>query len=298
MKILNFGSLNIDYVYSVDHIVAESETISAARLEKFCGGKGLNQSIALVRAGAKVFHAGMVGQEGTMLKDYLSDNGVDVSLIEYADTSSGSAIIQVDKKGQNSIIIFGGANREINEDYVEKVLKHFSSGDILLVQNEISCLKFIMQKAHERGMRIALNPSPMEKIIKSLPLQYVEWFILNEVEGKEIAKKESANEISNEILLKYPESKVVLTLGKAGVFYKDKAIGFKNGIYEVKVVDTTAAGDTFTGYFLAAICKGLPVEKALENASIASSIAVSRKGAAASIPFLSEVDNSALKLLR
>ena len=294
MKILNFGSLNIDLVYSLDHIVLEGETISSHSLEKFCGGKGLNQSIALARAGAAVYHAGRIGQDGKMLKDYLEQNGVDVSLVEYSAVNTGNAIIQLDKKGQNSIILYGGANREIDESYAARVLAHFNSGDILLVQNEISCMKYIMEEAYKKGMRIALNPSPMDETILELPLHHVEWFILNEIEGCGISKKTEANDMMDEILKKYPQSKVVLTLGKDGVVYKDKNCELKHGIYKVEVVDTTAAGDTFTGYFLAAVLQGLELSEALKNASLAASLAVSKKGASISIPTIKEVKNSHL----
>ena len=296
--ILNFGSLNIDYVYSVDHFVSPGETISSDSLELFCGGKGLNQSVALSKSGADVYHAGKIGKDGELLKVLLTDSGVHTELIGYADSQSGHAIIQVDCSGQNPIILYGGANRKITKEFADEVFRHFGKGDILLLQNEISCLEYIMECAFKKGMRIALNPSPMNESILNLPLHYVEWFILNEIEGKAISGKEKYDEIAEAIIEKYPDSRVVLTLGKQGVYYQDKNAKLRHGIYDVKVVDTTAAGDTFTGYFLALVNEGAEIKTALEKASIASSLSVSQKGAAPSIPDRAMVDGSKLLLIR
>lgn len=295
MRILNFGSLNIDNVYRVDHFVRPGETISSEKLNTFCGGKGLNQSIALARAGARVYHAGKIGKDGEMLLRCLKENGVDTSYIQIANCLSGHAIIQVDKSGQNCIILYGGANEDINESDVDAVLSGFKKGDILLLQNEISCIGEIIEKAHSKGMKIALNPSPIDHRIKGYPLQYITWFILNEIEGNELTGATDPEIITDELLKKYPGASVVLTLGKKGVLYKDNIRSVSHGTYNVRVVDTTAAGDTFTGYFLACMAEGLTVEVALEKASIASSIAVSCAGASDSIPGRQEVDDCNLK---
>ncbi|MDD4698883.1 MAG: ribokinase [Oscillospiraceae bacterium] len=294
MKILNFGSLNLDIVYSVDSIVRPGETISSLKMERFCGGKGLNQSIALARAGAEVYHAGCIGPDGDILKQLLSDSNVDTSLIKAVEGASGHAIIQVDKRGQNCIILFGGANQKIATQYVDEVLSYFAKGDILLLQNEINELPYIMEKAYEKGMEIALNPSPFNEKIEACPLQNVTYFIINEIEGEEISGKSESIEIINEMKKLYPKSKTVLTLGKHGVVYSDGEQEYKHGIYDVKVIDTTAAGDTFLGYFVANI-KGNNPDEVLRLASIASSLAVSVKGAANSIPFMKDVVNANLK---
>ncbi len=295
MKIINFGSLNIDNVYKVEHFVRPGETISSQELNCFCGGKGLNQSIAIAKAGGKVYHAGCIGNNGEILKECLTDNHINCDYIETIDCSSGHAIIQVDKKGQNSILLYGGANQRITEKYVDSVLSNFDKGDILLIQNEINCISYIMEKVYEKGMKIVFNPSPINDKLKEYPLQYVSIFILNEIEGNEITGQTDTEKITNELLLKYPNSCVVLTLGKNGVVYHDKNKTAKHTIYDVEVVDTTAAGDTFTGYFLSLLVEGLSIEEILEKASIASSISVSRSGAADSIPFRTEVEESNLR---
>ena len=162
MKILNFGSLNIDRVYSVDEFVRAGETISSLKMETYAGGKGLNQSIAAARAGEEVYHGGMIGEDGLFLKELLAENGVETSFIGVTGAQTGHAIIQVNAGGQNSILLFGGANRMIDREFADHVLGNFDRGDILILQNETSSLGYIVDRAWEKGMRIALNPSPIE----------------------------------------------------------------------------------------------------------------------------------------
>ena len=139
MKVLNFGSLNIDYVYDVDNFVRKGETISSKALKVFCGGKGLNQWVALARGGAEVYQAGMIGKDGQFLLDLLKEVGVNIdNIVIRDDIRTGNAIIQRDKSGDNCIILFAGANRSITKDYVDKVLSGFKEGDYIVLQNEIS----------------------------------------------------------------------------------------------------------------------------------------------------------------
>ena len=297
MKVLNFGSLNLDFVYSLDHIVKPGETISSTGLEINCGGKGLNQSVALARAGAQVFHAGLVGEDAGMLLAACDENGVDRKFIRTSEVRTGNAIIQRAKSGQNSIVLFGGANQENSKEFVDEVLSHFEKGDLILLQNEVNLLDYMIEEAYRRGMVIALNPSPYDEKVAACDLGKVTYFLMNEVEGAEITGKEDAGDILDEMLKRYPNAKIVLTLGKTGVVYRDSTAEYRHGIYDVPVVDTTAAGDTFTGFFLASVLAGDDLPEALRKASVASSIAVSKKGATASIPFAKDVLTSDLKLM-
>ena len=293
MKVLNFGSLNIDYVYSVDHFVRAGETLASDNLELFCGGKGLNQSIAFARAGAEVFHAGCIGKDGTMLTDTLQNSGVDTSLIKTnGNISTGHAIIQVNKHGENCILLFGGANLTISEDFAREVISKFECGDLLVLQNEINNIDLIIKLANEKGLQTVLNPSPFNEKINALDLSLINWLIVNETEGKEITGKEDSNDILDTLLSRFPNMKVVLTLGADGSVYADKNTRVKQDIFKANVVDTTAAGDTFTGYFFSSIMRGKAPAEALRIASAASAIAVSRKGASPSIPTLNEVNAS------
>ena len=185
MKILSFGSLNIDYVYKVPHFVKKGETLSAKELNVYTGGKGLNQSIALVRAGVETYHAGAIGTDGLFLLDQLKEAGVHTDLVKVLDdVRTGNAIIQNDEEGDNCIVLFGGANQAISKEQVDEVFEQFTDEDYLLIQNEINELPYITEKAKEKGMKIILNPSPMNEKIMQLSLDQIDYFILNEIEVK------------------------------------------------------------------------------------------------------------------
>ena len=292
MKVLNFGSLNLDYVYDVDHFVREGETLSSTDMNVFCGGKGLNQSVALAKAGVKVYHAGAVGSaDGEMLTDALSNVGVDISYIRRYDMPSGHAIIQENKSGNNCILLYGGANQNIDKEFIKDVLKDFDKGDILLLQNEISNLSFIVDEAFAKGIRIVLNPSPINESIFECDLKKISYLILNEIEAADILSVEykSKDDLIEKLTKSFPDTGLVLTLGEEGSVYVDKDCKIYQGIYPTEVVDTTAAGDTFTGYFIAGLVEGMDIKSALRQASKAASITVSKKGASPSIPFVKEV---------
>lgn len=297
MKILNFGSCNVDYVYSLEHIVNAGETLSSKKLEIFPGGKGLNQSIAAARAGLEVYHAGCVGNDGELLLDILKASGVDISYIKKVDEKNGHAIIQVSPEGENSIFLFGGSNEMVSKEYIDMVLENFGKEDIVLLQNEISNIDYIVKRAYEKNMRIVLNPSPMNEKILKLDFNMLSFIILNEIEAKAITGFEDTQKSLEVFKNKYPKLKVMLTLGKKGCVYMESDKVLSRGSFSVKAVDTTAAGDTFTGYFLAGISKSVGIEETLKLASAASAITVSRPGAAPSIPELSEVKDALSTLI-
>lgn len=297
MKILSLGSLNLDYVYAIPHFVKAGETLASTTRNIFCGGKGLNQSIALARAGAQVYHAGKIGSDGIVLREQLTKSGVDTSFIHVVHVPTGHAIIQVDPSGQNCIIIYGGANQSISHEDIDAVLENFDSGDILLLQNEISSRDYAIKSASEKGMLVALNPSPMDQSLKSsAALQLVHWFILNEIEGHGLTGEILPENICHKMRTIYHNSIIVLTLGSNGVMYYDGNKTYSHGIYQVDTVDTTAAGDTFAGYFLACTAAGYAPEECLQIACKASAIAVSKPGASDSIPTMEEVINTQLFL--
>lgn len=289
MKIYNLGSLNIDYVYNVDHFVRAGETLSSQNMTVFPGGKGLNQSVALSKAGGQVLHGAVIGENGGLLLDALKDAGVDTARIRESKESCGHAIIQVDKNGQNCILLFAGANRSLTRDYIEAFLQDAEKNDILLLQNETNGLEIAFEIAHQKQLQIAFNPSPYHEDIKKLPLSYVSWWFCNEIEGAALFGSESPKEIAENFLRLYPQSNLILTLGQEGSMFISAEGCLKQPIYPVKAVDTTAAGDTFTGYFLAALTRGLNVASAMELAAKASSVTVSRLGASSSIPLLEEI---------
>lgn len=293
MKILSFGSLNVDLVYKVPHVVAKGETLSSTEVNTYPGGKGLNQSIALGKAGAEVYHAGAIGEDGRFLVDCLEEAGVNTKFVKVLpEIKSGHAVIQNTEDGDNCIILFGGANQSITKGQVDEVLAEFETGDYIILQNEINELKYIVEQAHEKGMQIVLNPSPMNEKITDLPLEYVDYFLLNEIEAAQILGRtvEEPEEIIAELKGRFPQAKVVLTLGGDGSVFSDGTRMVTQGIYKVKAVDTTAAGDTFTGYFIAGEAKGQAVELSMDMAAKAAAITVSRPGAGVAIPTLEEVE--------
>lgn len=295
MKVLSFGSLNIDYTYRVDHFVQKGETLSSESLQVFSGGKGLNQSIALAKAGAEVYHAGAIGEDGRFLLEVMEEAGVDTSCVKILnDVRTGNAIIQNDKEGDNCILLYGGANQAITKAQIDAVLSRFDSGDYLVLQNEINELPYLMNKAHEKGMKIVLNPSPLNEKIFAMPLQYVDYFLLNEVEAVQLLQWKQDSEDDMDILAaleaKFPNAAIVLTIGSAGAIFADGDKQFKQPAFRVKAVDTTAAGDTFSGFFIAGLLSGITEEAAMEQAAKAAAIAVTRPGAAPSIPAKDEVD--------
>ncbi len=294
MRVLNFGSLNIDYVYHVAHFMKPGETQASQKMEVFCGGKGLNQSIALSRRGAEVWHAGAVGKpDGERLLAMLNEAAVNTDNIKTVSGNSGHAIIQKDPSGQNSILLYGGANQEIDSTDVEKVMALFGKEDFLILQNEISCMGEIMEAAHRKGLTIVFNPSPMVPAVMTYPLHYVDYFILNEVEAGDMCglPTENGEALIEKMAGMFPQAHCVLTLGEKGVLYRHGDTLLRQGIYPTEVVDTTAAGDTFTGFFIGSILCGDSVEEALRIASKASAIAVSRPGAGPSIPKMEEVQD-------
>lgn len=289
MKILNFGSLNLDLVYQIPHFVRAGETLSTTSFNRGVGGKGLNQSVALAKAGAEVYHAGLIGEDGMMLKDFLAANGVDTRFVRVCDCPSGHAVIQVIPEGNNCIFLYGGANQCVTEAFIQEALEPFGPGDFLVLQNEINSIDKIIEAAYAKGMQVVLNPSPIADNLKQLPLEKISWFILNEIEGGELSGETEPEKILDKLTALYPHAQIVLTLGGDGSMYCGKGMRIRQEVYKVKAVDTTAAGDTFTGFFFAAVADGVEPAEALKRASKASSISVTRPGAAASIPTLNEV---------
>ncbi len=289
MKVLNFGSLNYDYVYRLPHIMMPGETQTSLSRNVFFGGKGLNQSIALARAGVPVCHAGCVGEDGQAFLDLCKENGIDMRDIQKTAGPSGHTMIQIDDQGQNCILLYPGANRMQTREHIDEVLTGFGEGDILLLQNEINELDYIIDRAYDRGMTIVLNPSPFDDYLNACDFDKISVFLVNEIEGGQMTGEQEPEKILDTFRLRYPHAKVVLTLGSDGSWYQDAEQRIYQECLKVQAVDTTAAGDTFTGYFIAGMIAGTEPSELLQICSRASAIAVSRSGAADSIPYRAEV---------
>ena len=293
MRVLNFGSLNTDYVYQIDEFLLPGETKPALSRSIIPGGKGLNQSVALANAGAEVYHAGIIGNDGNILRDFLKKNKVHIDYILEKDEVGGHTIIQVDKNGQNKIILYGGTNQKLTKAFIDKTLADFGKGDILLVQNETNLVDYIITKASAKGLMTVFNAAPISKKVITYPLERVNWLIVNEVEGAELAGTDKPEGILKNLGEKYKQSTIILTLGADGCCYTSKDGNFKMKAIPVKkVVDTTAAGDTFIGFLIQAYIDGLPLNEAMEKASVASSLSIQKFGAATSVPASADVEKA------
>ena len=292
VKVLNYGSLNLDYVYQVEHFVQPGETLSAMSQRINPGGKGLNQSVALSRAGAAVYHAGCLGLGGEALGELLQQSGVDTRFLQLCDTIQGNAVIQVDRSGQNCILLFGGSNQCVTEEQIEKTLAAFDAGDWLVLQNEINNLPLIVEKAYARGMKIVLNPSPYNEKLSAVDFGKLDWLLVNEVELEQLSGSKLPEDAWHKLREKYPRLNLLVTLGGDGSIAFTEAGTFRQAAFKAKAVDTTAAGDTYTGYFIAGLMKGRGIQESMRRASMASGISVTRAGAAPSIPTVKEVEQA------
>jgi ribokinase len=290
--------LNIDHVYQVEHIARPGETLPTLSYSVFAGGKGANQSAALGRAGAVVHHAGCVGADGRWLLDKLQGLGVDVTRVSVGDEPTGHAVIQVDARGENAIFLYSGANHTLAETQIDTFLGDFSEGDILLLQNEINLIPEVLTRARDRGMRIVLNPAPYAAPVAGYPLDLVDVLVVNRAEAAGLAglgssspaERWDAEELLSALAQRWPRSELVLTLGATGARYWADGSTLSVDAVQVHAVDTTGAGDTFIGYFVAGFAAGLAVEAALARAAAAAALACTRPGAMDSIPTSGQVD--------
>ena len=289
MKIVNFGSLNLDEIYRVPHAAVPGETLSAADYTVSIGGKGLNQSLAAARAGVSVRHAGLVGKEGGVLVDFLRESGVDVSLVRTVNAPQGRAIIQIDDEGNNCIIVFGGSNRELTRDYVDQTLEGMGPGDYVILQNEVSNVDYIISAADALGCTVVFNASPIDDALLQLDYRKVDWLVVNELEGMKIAGCREIEDIIPRLIQRFPQLRIILTLGSDGSMCFSNGRIWKQPALPARVVDTTGAGDTFLGYCVAGLVRGESVTEMLRTAAGASSLAVSVLGAAPSIPCREQV---------
>ena len=289
MNVVNFGSLNIDHVYAVDHFCRAGETIHTKSYTQNAGGKGLNQSIAVARSGQRLYHAGMLGAQGGQLAELLAGCGVDLRYLKRTQIPQGHAIIQVEPNGQNCIFIYGGSNMAVSPEDIDEVFSHFDAGDYLLMQNEMSNLTYMLRAAVRRGLRVVLNVSPISEEILHVDLSGVDWLVVNEIECACMAGCEDAQTGYETLKQRYPELGILLTLGSEGsVSWKD-GVEVRQCAYPAKAVDTTGAGDTYMGYFVGCLAQGMDRQTAMQYASMASAISVTRPGAAVSIPLMDEV---------
>ncbi|MFC4700249.1 ribokinase [Glaciecola siphonariae] len=289
MAVFNFGSINIDHVYQVPHFVNPGETLASSGYTAILGGKGANQSIACAKAGITTYHVGSIHSNDANMLSPMLDAGVNMQFVaQQGDTASGHAIIQVNTDGENAIILYPGANHLLDANKIEKALSGATANDWMLLQNETNEIKRIIEHAHNKGIPVAFNPAPMTDEIKSLPLNKLSLLIVNEIEAMQLTECDDIEQATNALMTLANDLQIVLTLGKQGVRYMHKSQNVYVSAYCVDATDTTAAGDTFIGFFLAHFSAQKNIKEALKLACAASAISVTRPGASSSIPSLDE----------
>lgn len=289
MKVLCFGSANLDHVYKVDHFTAPGETQNCLEYAVKCGGKGVNQAIAMALAGNDTYFAGIIGSDGGLLKEALVDKGVHIDYMKISNKPTGHAIIEVDQSGQNHILLYGGTNKEIDFEYIDEVLSHFSKGDIVVLQNEINNVPYIIERCYEKEMKIFFNAAPYDKTVQNYPIEKVTWLVVNETEGAALSNEEDYEKILQALKQKYPHTHILFTMGKEGSRVVTDKEDVKVEALKVNAIDTTGAGDTYIGYFVRGIVEEIPLLETVQMATKASAIAVTRFGAVDSIPNYDEV---------
>ncbi|UWR02964.1 ribokinase [Ruegeria conchae] len=289
MTIWNLGSINADMVYALPHLPAAGETLAASGLHRFLGGKGANMSVAAARAGSRVSHIGAVGSDGLWARDRLTEYGVDTRHIAEVEVPTGHAIIAVDAQGENLIVLFQGANHAISNDQLGQALSSAVSGDLLVMQNETNAQIEAAKLGCEMGLTVCYAAAPFQAEAVQAVLPYLDFLILNEVEAEQL--QDATGLAPSDLQVEH----VIVTFGSKGARYYQR--GHKPQAYrahKVNAVDTTGAGDTFTGYVLAGMDRGMPMEQAIAQANRAAALMVTRHGTADVIPDLKEVREAQL----
>ncbi len=289
--LVNLGSLCIDHVYQVPNLSQAGETVASSSHAVFAGGKGLNQSLAAARAGARVRHVGCVGPDGDFLLEVLRTARVDVTGVRRVEEVSGHAVIQVDESGQNTIVIAGGANRCIAACDIETALATLGQGDWLLLQNEINDLQVVLDAADQAGAKLAFNVAPVDGRELAYDLRAVNLLIVNEIEAAALAGQSDPDDAFAALGALLPHTDLVLTLGAEGLLFGRGATRQRLPAFTVSAVDETAAGDAFIGFLMAGLLGGLSMQQALNWGSAAGAVAVTRAGAATSIPELADIQS-------
>lgn len=290
MAIYNLGSINLDHLYHVDHFVRPGETLASNDFQTLLGGKGANQSIALGQAGALVHHIGAIGQADDWVLADMAASGVHTDRVARLDGASGHAIIQLDRQAENAIILYPGANHRLTREQIDTALADAGDGDWLLMQHETNALPDAIELAKQKQLSIAFNPAPMVADAARPLIPDVDLLIVNEVEAMDLTETATVEAAEASLVATYPNLRIMLTLGRDGVVYIGPEGRLHQPAFKVDAVDTTAAGDTFIGYSLAALAEGASPGEAMRRGSAASALCVTRLGAAQSIPSRDDVE--------
>lgn len=299
-KITVVGSINLDTTIRTEQFPKPGETIHSKEVFTNGGGKGANQAIAAARNGAQVNFIGAVGNDdgGKALVDLLKQDRIDTTGINHLESDrTGSAYVTVDDKGENSIVIYGGANQHIENEHIVDNQELISASDYVIAQLEtnLSSIQKSFEIARNSSVLTILNPAPAPDSLPKKIIEHTDILVPNEIEletisGKKITTEADLLDTAAEIH-DLGVKVLIVTLGSKGAFYSIS--NGKSGFipaFEVNAVDTTAAGDTFIGALASKLSRDLNnIEEAIKYGSKAASLTVQRYGAQPSIPYESEV---------
>lgn len=287
MTIFNLGSINADLFYHLPHMPGPGETLAATSFHRGLGGKGANMSVAAARAATHVTHIGAVGKDGRWAVQRLLEYGVDTRHIAELDAATGHAIIYVDASGENQIVIHSGANRALGQGHVTAALAEAGPGDTLIFQNETNLQSFAAGLGRQKNMRVIYAAAPFDAQAVQAVLDRIDILVLNEVEAGQLVEAQGRRLEDLEV------ADVIVTLGAEGCRHLDLRRGVDRHYPAIKVdpVDTTGAGDTFTGYLAAGLDRGMTKEQALQLAQRAAALMVTRQGTADVIPDLKDLED-------
>lgn len=288
MTVWNLGSINIDNFYRVSHLPRPGETIAASEYSCGLGGKGANMSVAAARAAARVAHIGAIGPDGGWTVERMLEYGVDIRHILRLDAPTGHANIAIDAAGENQIILYAGANREIPETHVSACLAMADAADVLLLQNETNGQATAARLGRTLGLRVIYAAAPFDAASVQAVLPHLDMLVLNEVEAGQLTDALGVG------LTDLVVRDVIVTRGSEGVVWHGSEGSLSLPAPKVRAVDTTGAGDTFTGYLAAGLDRGLPMRQSLSLAIRAAAVMVTRVGTADVIPDLKDLDDARL----
>jgi len=283
MTIFNLGSINADYVYHVAHFPAPGETLAATDFTIGLGGKGANQSIAAARGGARVVHIGSTGPDGNWAIEALRATGVEVDHIGRLDIPTGHAIIMVDPSGENTIVICPSANMAQQEGRIAQALDQAVAGDTCILQNETNLVAFTARRAQAKGMCVVYSAAPFDAGAAQAVLPMVDLLVVNAIEADQLA---AALGVTAQNL---PVARCLITRGSKGAIHLEGGVRTEVPAFKVTPVDTTGAGDTYLGFFVAGLDAGMKTHAAMQFAAAGAAIQVTRAGAAKAVPTASEV---------
>jgi ribokinase len=290
MAVFNLGSINADLFYQVPHLLAPGETLASTQHSRGLGGKGANMSVAIARAAARAVHIGAVGADGRWAVERLLEYGVDTRNIVELDVPTGHAVIMVDDQGENAILLFPGANRALTETHIASALMAATEADTFVFQNETSAQIESATLASAKGMRVVYAAAPFDAQAVEAVLPMLDILVMNAVEAQQLT------DALGMTLAALPVRDVIVTLGGEGCRWINTDAGTDQMFPAIPVtpVDTTGAGDTFTGFLVAGLDRGLPMEQAISLGQQAGAIMVTRHGTADLIPDLKDIEDARL----